>query len=119
MIRPLHLEAVDPRTPASRLGQLARESPALALAVAQNPAATPKLLARLARSPDPAVQEAVCAHPRTPPATVYRLAVVMPGVFARTELGQTLYRAGPGGAPRTWVVRRLLASDPVPPAWIE
>lgn len=112
MTTPPSTRAADPRTAPSQLGELAHASPALALAVASNPAATPKLLARLARSPDLAVREAVCVHPRTPPRVVYRLAVEMPAIFARTELGRTLFRAGPGGAPRTAVVRRLLAHDP-------
>jgi hypothetical protein len=116
---PLRIEAGDRGTRPSRLGQLAATSPELARVVAGNPAATPRMLLRLAQSSDREVREAVCLNPRTPARIVYALAIEMPEVFARSELAATWYRAGVGGAPRANVARQLLARETLPAGWAE
>lgn len=113
----LRSEAGDPGTRPSRLGQLAATSPELAAVVAGNPAATAKMLLRLSHSPVREVREAVCLNPRAPARIVYRLAVEMPEVFARSELGATWYRRGVGGTPRANVARALLKCESLPAAW--
>ena len=112
-------EASDPRTPPSRLGQLARRSNALALLVARNTSATPKLLLRLARRDDRAIREAVCEHPATPEAVVHALADALPEAFARGLWGREFLATGTHRAPRAHYLRKRLAWPGAPPAWAE
>ena len=66
--------AADPTTDPDDLAVLAFNERAVREAVASNPAATPKILAHLARDPKRSVRRAVAAHPDTDPAVLAVLA---------------------------------------------
>lgn len=110
-------EASDPSTSPSRLGQLAHASNELALLVARNASATPRLLARLARRDDRAIREAVCEHPMAPEAVVHALADTLPEAFARGAWGRDFLATGTHRAPRAHHLRKRLQWSGAPPEW--
>lgn len=114
-------QARAPHTPSWLLGQLATESPELALAVAANPSAPPGLLRRLASRGEPALARAVCLNPSTPAHVAYRLAEQFVADFAATPRGTSLFSAWPGvevRVPRAPILRALLGSPEAPAYWV-
>ncbi len=112
-------EASDPRTPPSRLGQLARSSDDLARLVARNASTPPKLLLRLARRDDRAIREAVCENPAAPEAVVHALADTLPEAFARGAWGREFLATATHRAPRAHYLRKRLLWSGAPPEWAE
>lgn len=112
-------EARDPQTGPSRLGQLARQSPELALLVARNPSTTAGMLRRFARSEDPGLLAAVCQHPSAPRRVVHGLAERFPEAFLEGPWGRDFLAYPALRPPRANHLRARLTWAGAPPVWFE
>ena len=113
-----HDEAASPETPPERLAVLAAQDEALALLVAQNPAAPAALLARLAAHANEGVVRGVAQNPNTPLPELLRLAPKHPQAFQDNPLLPLLLLEDPnlfGRFDDNALLALLGAPDPSPP----